>query len=51
MSAVAVERVHLVKYNDRDHEPIAQLRWSDRPPHTDDDVDIQGARLWADGLH
>src|SRR5262249_20308119 len=48
---IAVERVNLVKYNDRHHESIAKLRWSDRPPRTNHGINVDRARLWADGLH
>jgi hypothetical protein len=48
---IAVERVHLVKDDDRDHKPVAKLRRSDGPPRADDDIEIHWARLRTDGLH
>src|SRR6476619_7113403 len=47
----AIERVNLIKYNDRDHQPIAKAWCSNTPTGTNYDIDIHWVRLWPDSLH
>jgi hypothetical protein len=42
---------YLIEQDNRHHQPVAHLRWSDGAAQADDGIDIIGARGGTDGFH